>query len=317
MIIIHDSGHQLHQPSFELYDGQPVVYPETSARADTILSALRANHVGDIQQPEPFPAEHTLAIHQSEYVEFLRQKSAQTPVGKQLYPSYFLSDTYAPITTGTFDAAVAAMNAALTGAEHLRQGERVVYSLCRPPGHHAAHHSMGGYCYFNNAAIAAQFLSQHGTVAVLDIDYHHGNGTQEAFYDRADVLYISLHADPASNYPYISGFADESGAGAGRGYNLNLPLPKATDTARYLTVLQIALERIRQFQPAFLVVSAGFDTYKNDPIGGMNLDEAAYTSIGQAIAALKLPALIIQEGGYDVASLGNLVVRFLKAFSPT
>ncbi len=311
MNIVYSDAHSLHQPKFELYDGQSTPYAEVAARVDSILAALPPDSV---QAPDSFPIDHILAIHSQGYVDFLRRKSQAIPDGEQIYPSYFLSDTYAPITRGTYKASIAAVNTTLTGAQQLIDSEPAVYCLCRPPGHHASHHSMGGYCYFNNAAIAAQYLSQQGRVAVLDIDYHHGNGTQSAFYDRSDVLYVSLHADPTASYPYTSGFADETGAGAGEGFTLNFPLPSDTNNNQYLDTLGRAIHAIEQFQPDFLVVSAGFDTYAEDPIGGMSLDKDVYTQIGHVIHDLGLPTLIIQEGGYDTRDLGLLVTNFLLAF---
>jgi acetoin utilization deacetylase AcuC-like enzyme len=204
-----------------------------------------------------------------------------------------------------------AVDTALTGAKYVFNGERVVYSLCRPPGHHAGYKAMGGYCYFNNAAIAAHYLSEHGSVALLDIDFHHGNGTQSIFYNRSDVLYVSIHADPHVKFPYSSGFEDERGAGEGLGFNKNYPLPLGTRDARYSTVLLKVLGDIRDFNPDFLVVSAGFDTYEKDPIGGFKLTIPFYKTIGREIAKLRLPTLIIQEGGYAANALGKMVYTFL------
>jgi acetoin utilization deacetylase AcuC-like enzyme len=316
MNIIYSDVHNLHQPKFERYDGEDVPYAETAARVDSIVQALQAREFGPLQAPEVFSISHILAIHNKNYVDFLKQKSKVVPEYQQIYPSDFITDSYTPVTKGTFQASVAAVNTALTGAKQIAAGEPVVYSLCRPPGHHAAHHSMGGYCYFNNAAIAAHYLSQYGSVAILDIDYHHGNGTQEAFYERSDVLYVSLHADPNTNYPYTTGFADENGRASGKGYNINIPLPKTTDTESYITVLCGAIKEIENFQPRFLVLSAGFDTYVNDPIGGLHLTKGAYCRIGRHIQEMNLPTLIIQEGGYNINDLGGLVSDLLDSFRP-
>src|SRR3989344_2670717 len=231
-----------------------------------------------------------------------------------LYPSYFITDTYAPLVGKTYQAAILAVDVSLTGAQMLREGERQVYSLCRPPGHHAEYKSMGGYCYFNNAAIAANYLATHGRVAILDIDFHHGNGTQNVFYERSDVLYVSIHGDPRQVYPYGSGFEVERGQSTGLGYTINYPLPTKTANGQYSKVLQQALTQISGFEPKFLIVSAGFDTFKNDPIGGFELTMPFYKSIGEKIDALSLPSLIIQEGGYNVSALGNLVYSFLQGF---
>jgi acetoin utilization deacetylase AcuC-like enzyme len=174
---------------------------------------------------------------------------------------------------------------------------------------------MGGYCYFNNAAVTANYLSRHGRGASLDIDFHHGNGTQHIFYDRSDVLYVSIHADPLARYPYISGFDDEQGRGAGLGSTKNYPLPLGTTDTEYIRTLDRALEDVRVFAPDYLVVSAGFDTYKDDPIGGFALTAACYEQIGQRISALNTPTVILQEGGYNVEALGDLAHTFLKGFS--
>ncbi|HYH13929.1 MAG TPA: histone deacetylase family protein, partial [Flavisolibacter sp.] len=216
---------------------------------------------------------------------------------------------------GTYEASIGAVNTALTGAELiLEKGERVVYALCRPPGHHAAHHATGGYCYFNNAAIAAEYFSEHGQVAILDIDYHHGNGTQDAFYDRKSPLYISLHADPSDAYPFSSGFDDEKGYGQGEGYTINYPLPTDTNNESYLAALDKALNDIKKFKADFLVVSAGFDTFEDDTIGGLGLTVPAYSEIGVRINALNLPTLLVQEGGYDIPHLPIMVTKFLQQF---
>ncbi len=174
---------------------------------------------------------------------------------------------------------------------------------------------MGGYCYFNNAAIAAQHLSRHGRVAILDIDFHHGNGTQDAFYDRSDVLYVSLHADPRDRYPYASGFLSERGRNRGKGCNLNVPLPLGTNDTTSLRHLRNALETIRDFRPEYLIVSAGFDTFLGDPIGGFALTPGVYYDIGHRIARLGLPSLLVQEGGYNVSYLPELVTNFLDGFN--
>ncbi len=226
--------------------------------------------------------------------------------------THFITDTYAPVARHTYRAAGQAVDVALTAADKLLAGENLVYGLCRPPGHHAEHRSMGGYCYFNNAAIAAEYLSQHGKVAILDIDFHHGNGTQHSFYERSDVLYVSLHADSTVRYPYSSGFADERGHGAGRGYTRNYPLPLGTTNSEYLHALRQALRHIAGFVPDYLVVSAGFDTYSQDPIGGFALSVDGYHAIGQTISSLNVPTVVLQEGGYCVEALGDIAHSFLQ-----
>jgi acetoin utilization deacetylase AcuC-like enzyme len=315
MTIVYTDAHKAHQPPKEIYDGELADYAESAARADSIIGALREQKLGDIVSPEKFPIDHIYALHQRQYVDFLKMRSEGLGEGKVLYPSYFMSDTYAPITDGTYSAALAAVDAALTGAERVLGGENYVYTLCRPPGHHAGHHAMGGYCYFNNAAIAANYMSAKGKVAILDIDFHHGNGTQDAFYDRDDVLYVSLHADPTGNYPYSSGYEDEKGRGAGTGFNINYSLSLDTGNDQYLEVLAKALEDVQDFKPDFLVVSLGFDTFNEDPIAGLKLTLPVYADMGNMVRKLELPTLLVQEGGYNVEHLGEMAAGFLSSFA--
>jgi acetoin utilization deacetylase AcuC-like enzyme len=217
----------------------------------------------------------------------------------------------------TYNAARYSAGLAVAAAESVLSGkQRIVYALCRPPGHHAENDGMMGYCYFNNAAFAADRLSRNGKkVAILDIDYHHGNGTQQLFYDRGDVLYVSLHADPSVAFPYGSGFSDERGVHEGLGYTRNFPLPKTATSQQYTRTLQRAIRVINKFKPDFLVLSLGFDTYLHDPIGNLGLVEKDYASIGRQVARnIKLPTIIIQEGGYNVGALGKLSASFLQGY---
>ncbi len=312
MNIIYSAIHTQHRPAYELYDGVRSVYPEVSERIEVIKSALLAENLGKVMHPRRFPVSYLYTVHSKQYVEFLKNKSFSLSKDDNFFPSYFMTDTYAPLTKGTYIAAKEAANIALTGADQLLNGQRLVYSLFRPPGHHADSHSMGGYCYFNNAAVAAEYLSKRGRVAILDIDFHHGNGTQHIFYDRSDVLYVSLHADPSKKYPYISGFANETGIGEGRGFTKNYPLSLDISEELYFKKLQKALIDIQQFAPNFLVLSAGFDTYLHDPIGGLGLSIPFYYNIGKAIQELHLKTLIIQEGGYAVEDLGKIAIKFVK-----
>jgi acetoin utilization deacetylase AcuC-like enzyme len=221
---------------------------------------------------------------------------------------------YTPIMRHTFEAALHSAYCALTGAAFLVEGERHIYALCRPPGHHAGVDTCGGYCYFNNAAIAATSLKGRGKVAILDVDYHHGNGTQNIFYGTDQVLFISIHGHPDRRYPYFWGFSDETGVGAGEGYNYNFPLPADVTDGMYLPVLQRALEIICDYGPEFLIISAGFDTYKGDPIGDFKLTTEFYGVMGREMAGLGTPTLILQEGGYNDEQLGENVVRFLQGW---
>ncbi|HQF70977.1 MAG TPA: histone deacetylase family protein, partial [Promineifilum sp.] len=229
--------------------------------------------------------------------------------GKRDYYTYDYED---PILELTWDAAYWAAQCALTAADVARNGERAAYALCRPPGHHAMPDQYGGFCYLNNVAIAARYLQADGPVAILDLDYHHGNGTQAIFYERADVFFCSLHADPADEYPYYSGYPDEMGAGQGEGATLNIPLPQATGEAGYLRALDWALAAVDAVSPDMLVVSLGFDTLSGDPHGGMGLTPAAFRPIGQSLAALGRPTLLVQEGGYQLGMLGPALLALLE-----
>jgi acetoin utilization deacetylase AcuC-like enzyme len=365
MIAIFSSAHTLHDPPHELLDGALIPSYESPGRAAIIHAALEQAALGPLLPPRAFGIEPIRAVHSDEYLAYLErayerwvaaggvaaavlpgtlavrwmQRPCEHPLAA---PGYYAFDLSAPIVGGTYAAARAAADVALTGAALLQEGQRAVYALCRPPGHHAGRDMCGGYCYLNNAAIAAEYLLQAmnderqtinneqgassvqrsafsaqrlNRVAILDIDYHHGNGTQQIFYERDDVLFVSLHADPARQYPYFLGYADERGAGAGLGYNLNIPLEAGVTNQRFLSALDAALAAIGDFAPRFLVLSAGFDTFEGDPIGDFALNTAAYPSIGRRVAALKLPTLIIQEGGYAVAALGENLVGLLRGFA--
>jgi acetoin utilization deacetylase AcuC-like enzyme len=205
------------------------------------------------------------------------------------------------------------VDVALSAADLILGGESVAYGLCRPPGHHAAHAVFGGFCYFNNAAVAADHLARRtaSRVAVLDLDYHHGNGTQQVFYRRADVLYVSLHADPQRAYPFFTGYADETGAGAGLGANRNVPLPAGVTDDHYRLALDDALETVTRFAPSVTVVSLGMDTYREDPLGDFALTTSAFRECGQRVAAAVAKVVVLQEGGYFLPALGENVRQFL------
>jgi len=230
---------------------------------------------------------------------------------------FYAMDAGVPITAGTWTAVQDSADVALSGAQTLvASAARAVFSACRPPGHHAAAAFMGGYCYLNNAAIAAQSLRDQGCarVAILDVDYHHGNGTQSIFYDRADVLFASIHADPRVEYPSFLGYADETGAGQGEGFNHNYPLPLGTDWHTYGAALADAAGKIAAFAPDALVVSLGVDTFEKDPISGFKLRHDDYLRMGEAIARLGCPTLFVLEGGYAIDDIGINVVNVLSGF---
>ena len=340
MLIFYTDLHRLHNPPFELFDGgQHMPYLESPDRMERILSALKEQDWAEVRAPEYFGLDPILAVHDKDYVDFLRtayeewtqaktdyEKTALLPAtfpprGWSHRPKsilgragYYMFDLSAPIMDGTYRAALGSVNCALGGAKAIEKGARSAFALCRPPGHHAGKSFCGGYCYLNNAAIAANWLSAVGKVVILDIDYHAGNGTQDIFYERGDVLTISIHADPEGEYPAFCGYADETGAGQGSGWHCNFPLPAGTDDIRYLSTLNEALGLIQSFAPAFLVLSAGMDLYEGDPLGTFKITRDGLRQIGKRISALKLPTLIVMEGGYDNAALGHNITTLLNNF---
>jgi acetoin utilization deacetylase AcuC-like enzyme len=243
----------------------------------------------------------------------MRQRRPNNITGKL---GYYAMASETSISQGTWEAASAAADVALSAASRISGGARAAFALCRPPGHHAARDLYGGYCFLNNAAIAAQFLRDAGAarVAILDVDFHHGNGTQDIFYDRRDVLYVSLHGDPAEAFPYFSGYADETGAGAGAGFNMNLPLPRGTEFNAWQDALRAALQCIERFGADALVVSLGVDTFAEDPISFFRLQAPDFLSYGRMIGACATPTLFVLEGGYALGEIGVNVVNVLSGF---
>lgn len=340
MKTIYSDDHKLHCGGKELNRGEMVPQFEMPSRAEMILARLEDCRLGEVIAPDRFGDEAMLAVHAEDYVRFLesawsewvkeegddqfaiawvfpcrglRQTAPRSIHGKL---GYYAFDVAMPIVEGTWKAARTAVNVALTGCRLIGGGERATFSLCRPPGHHANRDLGGGYCYLNNAAIAAQAFRDAGAprVAVLDVDYHHGNGTQAVFYDRADVLFVSLHGDPHTEFPYYLGYADETGVGAGEGFNLNLPMPAGTNWGTYRPALAQAGRRISDFAPDALVVSLGVDTFKSDPISQFKLENDDYLRMGEAIADLGLPTLFVMEGGYAVEDIGVNTVNVLTGF---
>lgn len=346
MRVFYSEAQRQHNPSFEVSEGgKRTRYYEDPGRVDSILAALGATPWAEIREPQDFGLEPILAVHSPDYIGFLasawQEWAADTSEGphaadSMLLPAtfalrrqphrpssllgragYHMMDLSAPIVAGTYAAALASANCALSAARVISQeddAQRVAFALCRPPGHHAGRDYAAGYCYINNAAVAAQALSARGRVAILDVDYHAGNGTQDIFYARGDVLTVSLHADPASEYPYYAGYADETGAGAGVGLHRNFPLPAGTDDAHYLRALEEALALLRGLDPGYLVVSVGMDTYEKDALGRFELTTNGIAAIGRRIAGLGLPTVIVLEGGYNNAELGSNVMAFLAPF---
>ncbi len=304
-------------------------YVEAPVRIDAILKGLQRSDLFERVEPRHFPDLHITAVHDKEFVEYLRRVCESVEPGDSVYPyvfpirnatrppkdlairaGYYCIDTFTPLNRNAYVAARRAVDCALTAAQEVRMGRRLAYALVRPPGHHAERRAFGGFCYLNSTAIAAHYLSAQGRVAVLDLDYHHGNGTQDIFYDRPDVLTISIHAQPRVAYPYFCGFADEKGLGAGQGYNLNLPLPEIVDGEAYRQALQKALARVRRFKPQFLVVALGLDTARRDPTGTWSLTGQDMDANGRLVGALQLPTLVVQEGGYYTRSLGSNAGHF-------
>jgi acetoin utilization deacetylase AcuC-like enzyme/GNAT superfamily N-acetyltransferase len=305
-------------------------YVESPVRIDTILKELNKTDLFEKVAPHHFSEKHIKAVHDSGYVDYLKKVCANLEPGTSVYPyvfpvrnrtrppkdlpiraGYYCIDTFTPINGNAYLAAKRAVDCALTAAKMLLEGYRLAYALVRPPGHHAEPSVFGGFCYFNSAAAAAELFSAYGKIAILDVDYHHGNGSQEIFYERSDVLTISIHGHPSFTYPYFSGFVSERGRGVGKGYNINIPLPERVDGERYLEVLKEALGRVHRFRPRFLVVALGLDTAREDPTGSWSLEAKDFESIGQMIGSLCLPTLVVQEGGYDTRVLGINARQFL------
>jgi acetoin utilization deacetylase AcuC-like enzyme len=340
MKVYYSEAHRHHEPPFEVFDGGlRTPYIENPDRMDRILNALRQTDWAQTLEPKEYGLDPIYAVHDQDYVDFLasswtewlaseaEDKSVLLPATFALrrHPQkprsllgragYYMMDLSACIVQGTYAAALASANCAVSAAEAVARGDRSAFALCRPPGHHAGKDYAAGYCFLNNAAVAANWLSAQGSVAVLDVDYHCGNGTQDIFYERADVLTISLHADPDFEYPYYAGYAHERGSGAGLGFHKNFPLEKGTDEARYLSALEEALTIIREFAPKHVVISAGMDIYAEDPLGKIKVSTEGIGQIGKRISALDLPNVIVMEGGYNNAALGRNVVEFLSPFA--
>ena len=343
MHTFYNDRHALHHGKVEMFRGELVPCFEVPARADYVLRELQERGLGPIEGPAEVDDAALARVHAPRYLEFLAGAWAEwvalDPANAQrdALPSYwpirsfrsdvlpasfparmglFSYDAGTPLTAGTWTAARAGAGCALGAAACLLQGERAAFALTRPPGHHAGTDFFGGYCFLNNAAIAAQALRDAGVerVAVLDIDYHHGNGTQAIFYERADVQFTSIHGDPHTEYPYYLGYADEEGAGAGLGFNRNLPLARGTGFAAWREALQVALRGIAGFRPGALVVSLGLDTFEGDPIAGFTLATPDYLRVGEDLARAGLPTAFVFEGGYAVAEVGTNAVNVLDGF---
>jgi acetoin utilization deacetylase AcuC-like enzyme len=341
MQIIYSDRHRAHCGELESCGGALVPCLERPERADFVLAALTACGIGPVLDPEPFSLAPIERVHAPRYLRFLERawdmwsalghtRNALPDVWPirgfrhDVEPHNFIAqlglysfDSGTPLTAGTWTAARLAAEVALTAQRRLSAGERAVFALTRPPGHHAGSDFLGGYCFINNAAVAAQAFIDDGAqrVAILDVDYHHGNGTQSIFYERADVLVQSIHGDPKTEYPYYLGHADETGSGAGAGFNQNYPLPAGSGNALWFDALDIAAKRIQRFGPDALVISLGVDTYVRDPLSTFQLDAADYLRLGAQLGALRLLTLFVFEGGYAAAETGDNVAGVLRGFA--
>ena len=339
MITIYSDDHRLQAGRAELIDGVLAPCHECPARADAVLAQVREVGLGEVVAPTDHGTAPLSRVHAEPFLTFLRTAHDQwraehgdTDALPLSWPvrgmtnrepetidgrlGYFSFDAGTPITAGTWRAARAAADVALSGAERIANGAAAAFALCRPPGHHAGRDVYGGYCFLNNAAIATQALRDGGAerIAILDVDYHHGNGTQSIFEARSDVLFVSLHGDPAQEYPYFSGYGDETGVGSGEGFSLNLPMRWGANWATYAAALEAGLRRIAEFAPTALVISLGVDTYAGDPISRFRLGSDDYSRLGERIAGASLPTLFVLEGGYALQALGANVVNVLAGF---
>jgi acetoin utilization deacetylase AcuC-like enzyme len=350
--------HAQHQGKVEMFRGALVPCFEVPARADYVLAEVQRRQLGPVLQPHTFDDSVLTRIHSPRYLNFLATAWEQwvaldaANADKDILPSVWPTRTFrtdiepdnfaakvglysydagSPFTSGTWVAARAGAHCALSAAQAVLDGGSAAFALSRPPGHHAGADFFGGYCFLNNAALAAQYLLDAGKsaagragngrgvginkVAVLDVDYHHGNGTQAIFYDRPDVFFASIHGDPRTEYPFYLGHADERGAGAGLGTNLNLPLPRGTDYAAWSAALEAALAAIAQFGADALVVSLGLDTFGGDPISGFQLTTDDYLHMGERLKRVGLPTVLVFEGGYAVEEVGTNAANVLQAFA--
>ena len=330
---------RLHHPRSYLSRGQMREPQEIPARIDPLLAMTRQLGFTVIE-----PSDHGLAplraVHSDAYLDYLQNAYAQwhevdEDWGDEVMSNIFirennplrgilgktaryLADGSCPIGEHTWTAAYWSAQAAVAAALAVRDGEPQAYALCRPPGHHARAEAAGGFCFLNNAAIAAQVLRENfGRVSILDTDMHHGQGIQEIFYERDDVQYVSIHGDPTNFYPVVAGFDDELGAGQGTGFNLNLPMPHGASEEDFFTCMNLAEQAINTFAPQVLVLSLGFDIYEHDPQSKVSVSHSGFDALGQRIRALGMPCVIVQEGGYDLATHNENASRFFKGLLGT
>lgn len=322
--LVVNTGHEIHHVRERGYLEAPV-------RLSSILKELSRTSLFERMLPKMYAEKFITVVHDKDYVSYLRRACTGLPPGKTIYPEvfpvrntsrpprklafragYYCIDPFTPLSQNAYLAARGAVNCTMTATDALLKGYHFAYALVRPPGHHAERRAFGGFCYFNSAAVAAQYLSQRGRVVVLDIDFHHGNGTENIFYERADVLTLSIHGHPNFAYPHFSGFEDEKGSGPGLGFNVNYPLPEDANVERYRSTLQKALKRVRDFAPQYLIVCLGLDTAKGDPTGSWSLVAEDFQKNGEMIGALGYTTLVVQEGGYRTRTLGINARHFFE-----
>ncbi|MEE4257886.1 MAG: histone deacetylase family protein [Bacteroidales bacterium] len=311
-------------------------YVESPIRIKSILAEISTLQAFQPIAPRQYSDKYITQVHNTKYFSYFRNVCEQLPEGKSIYPyvfpirnatrppsdysvlaGYYCIDTFTPLNKNAFLAARRAVDCALTGAEMLLEGKHTAYALVRPPGHHAERDVFGGFCYFNNASIAANFLSRFGKVALLDIDYHHGNGHQSIFYNRKDVFTLSIHGNPSFAYPYFTGFSEEEGEGEGKGYNVNYPMKESLNGEKYLVVLKKALRRIQKYSPDYLIVSIGLDIARGDPTGTWVLKAGDFKNNGAEIGKMPYPTLFVQEGGYKNRTLGTNARNFFDGYLAT
>ncbi|MGE0267029.1 MAG: GNAT family N-acetyltransferase [Candidatus Omnitrophota bacterium] len=322
IIYIANEGHEIHH----IHDRG---YVESPVRLKVIIRELEKLDFMVKKSSLVYPDKVLQTVHDKDYLAFLKKACESIPNNKSIYPyifpirnksrkpvempvraGYYCIDTFTPLNTNAYLAARSGVNCVLSAAEEILGGKRFAYALVRPPGHHAERNSFGGFCYFANSALAAHKLSEYGKVAILDVDYHHGNSQQDIFYTRKDVFTVSLHGDPKYSYPYFTGFADEQGEGEGKGFNVNIPLPEALTPEQYFIHLGKALTLIKKYDPTYLIVALGLDTAKDDPTGTWALRKDDFKKLGSMIAGSNLPTLIVQEGGYRTKTLGTNARNF-------
>ncbi|MDQ6433370.1 histone deacetylase family protein [Mesorhizobium sp. LHD-90] len=332
--------HAGHSGQMELIAGAIVPGFEKPSRAEFIRARVESEKLGPILPPDIFDLAAAKRVHDPDYIDFLPtvwpewEKSGRSgsamgftwptrglrgdvrPKTIDALLGFYSFDAGASFVKGTWEAIKSSHDVALTAAGLVKGGERAAFALCRPPGHHAGAAFMGGYCFINNAAVAAQYFLDNGAkkVSILDVDYHHGNGTQEIFYSRSDVQVLNLHGDPMTEYPFFLGHADEKGIGEGEGFNLNYPMPFGTAWAEWSASLEDACAKLAAYRPDIVVVSLGVDTFEKDPISQFKLKTEDYPKIGKRIAKLGLPTLFVMEGGYAVEEIGVNAVGVLTGF---